>query len=132
MPKQILLSASAAFLFALGAASAYAQDAQMSDPDMTKSEAVMDAAEETMKAAEETMEAAEDLEAQSPDADGMVKDDMMAPDAAMDDAMMEKQPTMETAPAPAAPSTTVAVACPEGTEAQADGTCMVTGNWQGE
>ena len=128
MPKQILLSASAAFLFALGAASAYAQDAQMSDPDMTKSEAVMDAAEETMKAAEETMEAAEDLKAQSPDADGMVKDDMMAPD----DTMMGKQPTMETTPAPAAPSTTVAVACPEGTEAQADGTCMVTGNWQGE
>ncbi len=41
-------------------------------------------------------------------------------------APVEAAPLVTPAPAPAAP-----VNCPEGTKAQADGTCMVTGDWDG-
>lgn len=131
MPKTTLLSA-AALLFALGAGAAYAQD-DMMKKDMT--DGAQEALEDTMEAAEDTLEAAETLENEM-----QGEADMDAPDMTggpiMDDAMMDDSTSMiatEPAPAPAlAPTQTVTVACPAGTTAQPDGTCMITGNWQGE
>ena len=132
MPKHILFGATAAFVIALTGA-AHAQDTDMSEPAMTDpamtqeemSDAVMDAAEDTMEAAEDTMEAAKEMQ-----------DDVMDDDAAMEP-VMEDEPLMEMPPAPVmdtapAPSQSITVACPEGTTAQPDGTCMVTGDWDGE
>ena len=139
MPKTFLpaLSAVAAIGFALAAAPAYAQDS-MSD----EKAAVMEAAEETMESAEEVMEAAEELNAPDTTAEPVMTDDaMMGGDATMADGMVKPMTTMEGkdavmgAPVTDAPVTmpaqTAPVACPEGTTAQNDGTCMVTGDWDG-
>ena len=134
MPKHILFGATAAFVIALAGA-AHAQDTDMSEPAMTDpamtqeemSDAVMDAAEDTMEAAEDTMEAAKEMQD-----DAMDGDTMMEPSV---EPVMEDEPLMEMPPAPVmdtAPATSVKVACPEGTTAQPDGTCMVTGDWDGE
>ena len=130
MPKAILASATVALLFALGAGAAYAQDADMTDKDVA--DAVMESAEDTMEAAEDTMEAAEELQEQ---VDGDAA--MNAPDTTMtpvtQDTPLMEGTTMEdtanvVAPSPA-PVTSTPIACPEGTTAQPDGTCMVTGDF---
>ena len=141
MPKTTLLSA-AALLFALGAGTAYAQD-DMMKTDM--SDGAQEALEETMDAAEDTMEAAETLQDEMQDGDTTTSPDMMKtpamddtlPSAPMTDGGLQPGDTSmvvnDPVPAPTpAPSQTVTVACPSGTTAQPDGTCMITGNWQGE
>ena len=141
MPKHTLLGATAALLFALSASAAHAQDAGMAEPDMTEqemSDAVMDAAEDTMEAAEDTMEAAEAFEEERLGDDTINAPDTTLEPVMQDKTMMEGAPMTDTATmtdtaqmAPA-PGTSVTVACPEGTTSQPEGTCMVTGNWNGE
>ena len=141
MPKHTVpaLSAVAALAFLLCAAPAYAQDA-MADKASDK-EAVMEAAEETLKSAEDMMDAAEALNAPDTTAEPVMSDDaMINGDATMHDGKVMAKGDMTTSDmtamqkpdtAPMQAPATTPLACPSGTTAQADGTCMVTGDWDG-
>lgn len=62
-------------------------------------------------------------------ADSMMKDGMMHKGKTMHKDKMMHQGTIKSAPAMTAPAATV-INCPAGTTAQANGTCMITGNYQ--
>lgn len=153
-----LLCGVAAIAFTLAAPTAFAQDAEVDMKAKVKAEqmmedagdatedamdAVEDAAEETMDAAEdtaeETMDAADDT---MDDAKDMMDDADEAVEDAMDDAAedamdskddmaddMKEEMADDTMAADVTATSSVTVACPEGTEAQADGSCMITGDW---
>ncbi|MGB6229177.1 MAG: hypothetical protein WBF53_03505 [Litorimonas sp.] len=119
-----LLSGVAALAFALSATAAYAQDSDYSDPPVDHNEAVMDAAEDTLEAAEDTMEAAEAMEDEAPK---VTYDEFGNPveiEADVDTTYDSDLYGVETDGTATDP-----VTCPEGTEVQTDGSCMVVGEW---
>jgi gas vesicle protein len=125
MTKKLLCGV-AAIAFTLAAPSAFAQDADMDDKAKAKAEQMMDATEE---AAEDAVDATEEAAEDTMDAvDDAAEDTMDATDDMMDDDMDTEKDVEVTV----TPDSTVAVDCPAGTEEQADGSCMVTGDWEPE
>lgn len=110
-----LLSGVAAITFILSAPTVFAQSADPENQAEMAKEEMMDKAE----AATDAMEDAAD------EAEEMAEEAMDDATHAMKEETMEKVVDVE-------PVETVTVACPEGTEAQDDGTCMVTGDWSPE
>lgn len=108
--SKTILTGVATIAFTLTAPTAFAQTAN------PESEVEM-AAEETMESTEEAME----------DMAEAVEDAMDEASKAMDKA----ENAVEDA-ADIKPTQRVSVSCPEGTEAQDDGTCMITGDWSPE
>jgi gas vesicle protein len=139
MTKTLLCSV-AAIAFTLAAPSAFAQDADMDVKAKPKAEQMMDATE---KAAEDAVDATEEAAEDAMDAVDDTTDEMMdATDDMMDDAademddaaddvedMMDDDADVDVT---VTPDSTVVVDCPAGTEEQADGSCMVTGDWEPE
>jgi hypothetical protein len=138
MPKFTFAGVTATFFFAAIATPALAQDPDP-QPMMDKAEeammdkaedAVMDMAKDTVTDAEPIMEKAEDTLAEPMTEDVIEEPPMFEPDMDAEPVMKDKA-MMETAPSPTvAPPTSIAVACPSGTTAQPDGTCMITGDWE--
>jgi gas vesicle protein len=132
MTKTLLCSV-AAIAFTLAAPSAFAQDADMDVKAKPKAEQMMDATE---KAAEDAVDATEEAAEDAMDAVDDTTDEMMD-DAAdeMDDAADDVEDMMDDdadVDVTVTPDSTVVVDCPAGTEEQADGSCMVTGDWEPE
>lgn len=124
-----LLSGAAALAILLAAPSAFAQEANVDATVEVESEAV-DAAEHAMDA---TMDATDDAADAVEDA---ADDAMDEADEAMDEAADEMEEAAdavdEAVDVDVDANVSATVACPEGTEAQDDGSCMVTGDWSPE
>lgn len=120
-----LLSGAAALAILLAAPSAFAQDANVDATVEVESEAV-DAAEHAMDATDDAADAVEDA----------TDDAMDEADEAMDEAADEMEEAAdavdEAVDVDVDANVSATVACPEGTEAQDDGSCMVTGDWSPE
>lgn len=120
-----LLSGAAALAILLAAPSAFAQDANVDATVEVESEAV-DAAEHAMDATDDAADAVEDA----------ADDAMDEADEAMDEAADEMEEAAdavdEAVDVDVDANVSATVACPEGTEAQDDGSCMVTGDWSPE
>lgn len=110
-----LLSGAAALAFILAAPAVYAQDADPK-PAVEMDSEMADATEEAM---DEASDAAEDAADDTMDA---AEDTMEDAADAMDDAV----------DVDVNGNVSETVACPEGTEAQDDGSCMITGDWSPE
>lgn len=117
-----LLSGAAALAFILAAPHAFAQDAKMKTTvEVEADNAVEDAMDDAADAAEDAMDAADDAMDEAADA---IDDAADATADAVDDAI--------DADADVDVDVRATVACPEGTEAQDDGSCMITGDWSPE
>ncbi|GLQ19719.1 hypothetical protein ACFFUB_14915 [Algimonas porphyrae] len=139
-----LLSGAAALAFILAAPHAFAQDAKMKTTvEVEADNAVEDAMDDAADAAEDAMDAAEDMADDAADAaDDMADHTMDAADDAMDeaadaiddaaDATADAVDDAIDADADVDVDVRATVACPEGTEAQDDGSCMITGDWSPE
>jgi hypothetical protein len=122
-----LLSGVAALAFTFAAPSAFAQDADMQPK--AKAEKMMDATDDMAdQAMDEAMDKAEDM---MHDAEGEMHDTMDEMNDSADmmehstDAKMDGDMKMDA-------DMSMTVDCPSGTEAQADGSCMITGDWEPE
>jgi len=140
--------AAAALSVALCAAPAFAQSSATKAEDYAKEKAVEEVKDKASDMATEKMKM-DDIKDVAPAAEGMIlkadpaavempKTDIMSKDGLPkmgDEDLLDPSDIMETPEAstptlstPAEP-TLVVIACPEGTTAQDDGTCMITGDY---
>lgn len=124
-----LLCGVAAIAFSLAAPTAFAQDADMDVKAKAKAEQMMDATEHAEHhMMDDAADEKEDAEDAMEDKMDTMEDKMDSMEGKMDDTM-----EMDTdADAEVEADVSTSVDCPSGTESQADGSCMITGDWSPE